>query len=386
MSLPTLKDQTQEAEDLLLWQWRDSPNVKGLLKSFIENIQTVEVALFQSLDERGIAVAVGEQLDVLGRLIGETRKGKEDLAYRIALISRVTANNSDGSTESILNTLAAITKADKVTFFEHYPASVHMYASQGVGNGITVALDNASSAGIGVRVLYDLDQGMFLAAEFTEIADTILVDNLAQNIQVIDADSNLYDLVMGSLGASTTEPRSIFPEYFGLTSQLLDNPDYVDGLTNWTTLTGTPSVTSGALSLASGDSIGQSISTTNGADYSILLDSLSSSATFEVRVGTTSGGSEVVLFNTDFDSLGDIGQMVDFTATATTTYITVADTGSSSSVDGIYVGDKWVNTTKQNVLCDVLDSTDFALELGDIIDNLGDNLVSDIPENIKYLI
>jgi hypothetical protein len=385
MALPVLKDHTQEAEDLLLWQWRDSPNVKGLLKSFTENLQFVEDSLFQLLDERGLYTAIGEQLDVLGRIVGEDRYGRSDEPYRVALIGRVTANNSDGSTEEAMQTLRAITQAEHITFFEHYPASVHYYASGGVTNGIVAALDSASSAGISTRVLYDLDQTMFLAAEFTTLSENILVNQLLENIQAQDADTNLHDITLGTYGLSTGQPRAIFPEAQGVSSQALLNPDFIDGLISWTTVSGTPSVASGTLSLDSGEAITQSITTVVSNSYSVMLDSLSTTGTFVIDIGTTSGGSEVASFTVEFDSLGDIGVIEDFIATATTTYITLRDTGGTSTVDGVYCGDTWTNTVKLNPLCDVIDATEFDLEIGQVIDDVGDTLIDNLGNTIKYI-
>ena len=386
MALPVIKDHVEEGEDLLLSQWEDSPNIRGLLKSYIENLQLVEDALFQLLNERGLYTAIGEQLDVLGRILGEPRKAKTDEAYRVALVGRATANNSDGSTEDVMRTLKAVTQAVNITFFEHYPASVHYYADSGVSNGIIEALDRASSAGINTRVLYDLEQTMFLASEYTTISDTILVNELLANIQAIDADLNLYDIGIGTFGSTETGPRSIFPEGKGLHTQALSNPDFIDGLTNWTTVSGTPVVTSGTLELQSGDSVTQSITTVASTIYTVMLDSVSTTGTFTISVGTTSGGSEIASFTTEFDDLGNISQLVDFTATGTTTYITAADSGGTSNVDGIYVGEYWINSSLLNPLCDVLDATDFSLELGNMIDNTGDNVINDLSENIKYLI
>ena len=386
MALPVLKDHVQEGVELLLHQWEDSPNIQGLLKSYTENLQLVEGALFQLLNERGLATAIGEQLDVLGRIVGEDRIGKSDEPYRVALVGRATANNSDGSTEDVMRTLKAITQADNISFFEHYPASVHYYADSGVSNGIVDALDRASSAGVSTRVLYDLNQTMFLASEFTTIADTILVSNLLDNIQVIDADLNLYDIGMGTFGSSTGSPRAIFPEWKGLHTQALLNPDFIDGLTNWTTVSGTPVVASGVLELQSGDSITQSMTTVASSVYTVMVDSVSTTDTFTVSVGTTSGGSEIASFTTEFDNLGKISQMVDFTATTTTTYITITDTGGTSNIGGLYTGGYWVNDTLLNPLCDVLDATDYQLEFGNMIDNVGDNVITDLSENIKYLI
>ena len=386
MALPEIEDVSEIAEDNLLWQWRNSPKVKGLLKSFTDNLQPIEDALFQLLDERGLDTAVGEQLDVLGRLIGEDRVSRDDETYRVALVGRITSNNSDGSTEEVLASMRAITGANYVTIFEHFPASFHILADSGISNGIVDAIDAGASAGVGVRVLFDLNRTMFRAAEFTEVADLELVNDLGDNVEVIDSDLNLYNLIMGSFGVAATEDRSIFPEYEGISDQLLLNPDFLDGLTSWTTLTGSPTVTSGVLTCNSGDSITQSFTTVASVPLTIMLDAASTSSTFEVRIGTTSGGSEIDAFATEFDDLTNVGKMIEFTPTGTTTYITLIDTADVSTVGGAFVGTLYTVTEKSNVLCDVMDSTEFGLEFGNIVTDLGDFVVSDLAENIKYLI
>ena len=390
MALPILKNHVTEGEDLLMSQWENSPNIQGLLKSYVENLQLVEVALFQLLNERGLYTAIGEQLDVLGRILGESRKSRGDISYRVALVGRATANNSDGSTEDVMGTLRAVTGANNITFFEHYPASVHYYADSGVGNGIVEALDRASSAGVSTRVLYDLQQTMFLASEFTVIFDTVLVNELLDHIQVIDADSNLYDIGLGTFGATEAEARSIFPEFEGVHTQLLINPDFSSGLDDWVTVSGTPTTTSGVLEVAAGDTISQAITTVVGETYTAMLGAGDTAGTFVIAIGNTQGGSEVTTFTTEVVDKVEVVVMLPFVATSTTTHITIKDTASTSQISSLNVGTLWENNplsggTLLNPLCDVLDATSYDVDYGNIVDDLGNNVINDLAENIKYL-
>ena len=70
-----------------------------LLKPF----QRFENACIQLLTQRGVDVAAGVQLDVLGKIVGQARLGNTDDVYRRYIRARIATNRSTGRREEIIN-------------------------------------------------------------------------------------------------------------------------------------------------------------------------------------------------------------------------------------------------------------------------------------------
>lgn len=97
MSIVRNEAHVQQALDALLEQFKNQPNIAGLLTSFITEVQSVEDALDDLGDKQNIDLADGAYLDVLGDLVGITRGGQTDAVYR-ASIKRLIAIRTDGGT------------------------------------------------------------------------------------------------------------------------------------------------------------------------------------------------------------------------------------------------------------------------------------------------
>lgn len=123
MSLPQNIDQVVLGLERLIHQWKDKPNVVGLLTSYLESIQEVEDIYEQLLTERGVDTAVGVQLDILGKIVGEPRNSRTDDDYRPAILLRVAINTSDGTEPKIVEVLTALAGVP-VSLTEVFPAGI----------------------------------------------------------------------------------------------------------------------------------------------------------------------------------------------------------------------------------------------------------------------
>lgn len=85
-------------------QFRNAHN-EEFVAIFVRPFEAVEMALQQLLLERSVDTAVGAQLDVLGRLVGQAREGLGDDDYRRYIRARVIANKSDGTHEIIIKVI-----------------------------------------------------------------------------------------------------------------------------------------------------------------------------------------------------------------------------------------------------------------------------------------
>jgi len=212
MALPRVFNHLEQGSERLLWQWRNSPNLKGLLQSYMESVQEVETTLFQMLNARGLDTATGEQLDILGKIIGEPRTGRSDEVYREALKQRVVVNNADGSTEVVLELIQLVTGASRVTFFEHYPASLIPFATSEPSLETLLLMVKAKSAGVRLtQMLFDPTDATVIPQEVGDVSGGNLVTDVGDLI-VDDNGNNISVTVYGTVSpglsplASTNDP------------------------------------------------------------------------------------------------------------------------------------------------------------------------------------
>mgnify|MGYP003649815902 CR=1 FL=1 len=124
MALIDFPDTLKQGLLNLIHQWQDKPVTVGLVTSYLENMQSFIDTCSQLLTERSLTTAMGEQLNVLGLLLGEERGSLDDDKYRALLLARIQVNAATG-TESTINTaLVAVTGSTKVTLQEMYPATL----------------------------------------------------------------------------------------------------------------------------------------------------------------------------------------------------------------------------------------------------------------------
>lgn len=97
-----LVDHGAEAVARVWEQFKRSPNVNAAILALTPQFQALEDALTQLFLERGLAVAEGVQLDVIGRIVGEDRAGKSDDDYRRFLRARIATNRSRGVFEDMI--------------------------------------------------------------------------------------------------------------------------------------------------------------------------------------------------------------------------------------------------------------------------------------------
>ena len=149
----------------------------------------------------------------------------------------------------------------------------------------------------------------------------------------------LYDLP----GGSTPTYRKLDYDSFRLTpKELITNTEFTSNITSWTTVSGTPAYNSagnGRLRLNSAEAT-QSISTVSGRPYRVnlrVLDPSSSGSSITLKIGTSSGGTQISSTSLTVSKTGDgLAKTISFDATASTTFISLANT-SSDNLDVDYI-------------------------------------------------
>jgi hypothetical protein len=77
-------------------------NTEKFIATLATPFQSIENMLQQLLTERSIDTAVGAQLDVIGRIVGQKRNGLSDDDYRRYCRARIATNKANGTTENLI--------------------------------------------------------------------------------------------------------------------------------------------------------------------------------------------------------------------------------------------------------------------------------------------
>jgi hypothetical protein len=179
MPLTKIEDHAEQAEGLLLSQYKGKPRIKALLLSYIRRVQELEDAAFDLLVARLIDEATGYLLEVIGRIVGQANEGSwDDDTYRIFIKARIRVNQSNGHGDDIIDVLNLVETADFI-LSEVYPAAMYVDFEEPttVDPVILISLARgAKGAGVRLQLLYgDYEIGIdafSFCTGTTEVAST----------------------------------------------------------------------------------------------------------------------------------------------------------------------------------------------------------------------
>ena len=104
MTEPTqVTDHATEAVDLLLSQFKGKVRFEAFIAALVRPLQQIETDVFAMLGQQTIATAEGTQLDGIGSLVGISRGGRLDAAYRLVLTKEIELHNCDGTHDALVN-------------------------------------------------------------------------------------------------------------------------------------------------------------------------------------------------------------------------------------------------------------------------------------------
>lgn len=159
MALAHLTDVEARTVTRLLQQHRDAtgPGLLEVLEAFGIEHQVLEDVQWTTLDDTAVASAVGVQLDRLGELVGEQRKGLDDEMYRVRIAARILVNRSSGSIAQLVAIFSVLEPDATVQLVEEFPAAFDLKV-----NGVAISeafaaayldiLNEAKKAGVGTRL------------------------------------------------------------------------------------------------------------------------------------------------------------------------------------------------------------------------------------------
>lgn len=102
------------ASAALLEQFKRRPKVNALLGNYVAELQALEGAFYDIYASRNVNAAEGDQLDILGTIVGLARNGRTDVEYRVAIKSQVAINISSGTPDEIMDIMRAVLGYDGV--------------------------------------------------------------------------------------------------------------------------------------------------------------------------------------------------------------------------------------------------------------------------------
>lgn len=106
----------QEAFDRLMEQLKSVSAFETVLRILNTQTQELEDAFQALFTQRTLTDAVGEQLDVLGRILGEPRAGFSDDDYRHRLSAKIRILRSSGSAHAILDAFKLLLPNNNLRF------------------------------------------------------------------------------------------------------------------------------------------------------------------------------------------------------------------------------------------------------------------------------
>lgn len=212
----------------------ESVELQKLISVFPERIQELENVAIDLLNKRSLGEAIGEQLNVIGRHVGEPdRLGRDDTDYESAINVRILVNTSIGDKGRLRQIGKLWADADRVTFFDAFPAALIMTIRGGDAvdpDRLGQALDDAKVGGVNLLVVAAFGEPPFAFSTLIEVAsdgatidsNTFSVTHSLDDTQdgdkliIYDGDVDAGEFTISNIGVSTfdvtpatlTAPRS----------------------------------------------------------------------------------------------------------------------------------------------------------------------------------
>lgn len=205
---------------LLLAQFQDKPRIRALMSVIAAQIQALEDAHDQLLNDRTIEAATDATLDMIGRIVGEGRAGLDDDAYRARIRVRLLINRSNAKHGEILRAVSLFEgledDAEIVELAEVFPAGMRLTyngePSTSVGE-ITILLRRMKGAGIRLDYIYDT----------TAVEDVFeFSSSISPTVTILVHAPALTSIATGPDGDwTTTEASSNFDDVFGVAGSFI---------------------------------------------------------------------------------------------------------------------------------------------------------------------
>lgn len=133
-------------------------NIKAIASVGLRQTQKIENAIFDVINSRLLDNAVGVQLDLWGKIVGQPRGNYGDTAYRAAIRIKILVNISKGRTSDLLKIIqSCVPDATAVYYWDtgnaNYVVTVVGADTQEI-IPLQVALSKADASGVGADLIW----------------------------------------------------------------------------------------------------------------------------------------------------------------------------------------------------------------------------------------
>lgn len=159
----TAQDYDAQAQGEVLQQYLESTKLKATITALMTGWQAIEDCMVHINEQRDPAIAIGDNLDVTGELVGQSRVLKtgtelSDPNYRLAIAQRILRNRSIGSGPDYVAALEFVFGATPFRFVDlgHMAVIVELATGVAPSDDIVALLDfgpvpRAMAVGVGRR-------------------------------------------------------------------------------------------------------------------------------------------------------------------------------------------------------------------------------------------
>lgn len=164
----------ETAQDNLTSMFRGRKNIMGMVLAFVkrsqklEDVQQTLLAAFANWQDDTLTLSF--LLDLIGKVVGESRNGRTDAQYIPALQIRIQINRSDGTNPSILNILDLL--GGRFEAFDWYPACYEVTVMD-AGHFEAIAADMEDAKPLGVQACIALHPNLDGALRLGSVTDTV---------------------------------------------------------------------------------------------------------------------------------------------------------------------------------------------------------------------
>lgn len=112
---------------LIIGQFQETNTLSGIIEAMNIQAQDYENAIFELRDEFWLTIAKGNQLDIIGSILGLERASRTDSEYRIALQAWINISLGSGEPEIIISAINLLYNPNELEYIPNYPAKYYLF-------------------------------------------------------------------------------------------------------------------------------------------------------------------------------------------------------------------------------------------------------------------
>lgn len=254
MTIEQITDHEERALRRLAYYTRNADFLRDFLRVMTNQAQSVEDVAWAMLTERlfedvaaGYGGAVGAQIDILGKHVGEERLDKTDEQYLAAIAVRILVNTSNGSAPTLMQIVKLHSAPTKAVYVSAFPAAYIIFTTGGSDYlRLFDLLSDATLGGVGTFIVSALTSPAFATSEHlydatngaTSNTKTFTVTHSLSDVLVGDAlriyppdtDAGLYSIAKVNASSVEVTPETLTAPRSGISYEITRLYDDTGGL------------------------------------------------------------------------------------------------------------------------------------------------------------